>query len=380
MTMTASPAPGYPALSWPDALAAALDRCPRAVLVTVADARGSTPRESGAAMLVTPDGITGTIGGGHLEYEAIRLAREALSGTGDAATPAATWLVRFPLAARLGQCCGGVATLALQTIDRDDVGWLAIARTCLRTQAPFALVATIGSGQAAAARLLVTADDARGTLGDTVLESAAVAAARERLTAIPGPRTGGTGIVEIGRTTMLVHVVRPVDFHVLVFGNGHVGRALVHVLGALPARVTWVDERESDFPPMLPPNVDVVVTDTPDAELRAAPAGAYVLIMTHSHTLDFDLALAALARDDWRYVGMIGSKAKRAQFERRVAERGLGADAAARVTCPIGATIHGISSKEPGTIAVAVAAELLARHESGVRHDFAVVHDQRSPG
>ena len=63
--------------------------------------------------------------------------------------------------------------------------------------------------------------------------------------------------------------------------------------------------------------------------------------MTHSHALDFDLALAALARDDWRYVGMIGSKAKRAQFERRVAERGLAADVAARVTCPIGATIRG---------------------------------------
>ena len=174
--------------------------------------------------------------------------------------------------------------------------------------------------------------------------------------------------------------MRPVDFHVLVFGNGHVGRALVHVLGALPARVTWVDERESDFPAAVPPNVEVVVTDTPDAELRAAPPGAYVLIMTHSHTLDFDLALAALARDDWRYVGMIGSKAKRAQFERRVAERGLPTDAAARVTCPIGATIRGISSKEPGTIAVAVAAELLARRESEVSHNASLTRDLRSPG
>ncbi len=377
---TAWPCPGHSALAWPDALAAALERFPRAVLVTVADARGSTPRESGAAMLVTEGGIAGTIGGGHLEYEAIRLAREALSGTGANATPAATWLVRFPLAARLGQCCGGVATLALQTIERDDAGWLAIARTCLRTQAPFALVATIGSGRAAAARLLVTADDARGTLGEPALESAAVAAARERLTANPGPRSGGTGLVEIGGGTLLVHVVRPIDFHVLVFGNGHVGRALVHVLGALPARVTWVDEREADFPPAPPANVDVVVTDTPDAELRAAAPGTYVLIMTHSHALDFDLALAALARDDWRYVGMIGSKAKRAQFERRVAERGFAADVAARITCPIGATIRGISSKEPGTIAVAVAAELLALRERAVRQDVSVTNDLRSPG
>jgi xanthine dehydrogenase accessory factor len=383
VTTAAWPPPGFAAMPWPDALAAALEHFPRAVLVTVADARGSTPRESGAAMLVTQGGIAGTIGGGHLEFEASRLAREALSATGDATTPAATWLVRFPLAARLGQCCGGVATLALQTIDRDDAGWLAIARACLRTQAPFALVATIGSGRAAAARLLVTTDDARGTLGDSALDSAAVAAARGRLTASPGPRNGGTGIVEIGGATLLLHVVRPVDFHVLLFGNGHVGRALVQVLGALPARVTWVDERESDFPPALPANVDVVATDTPDAELRAAPPGTYVLIMTHSHALDFDLAQAALARDDWRYVGMIGSNAKRAQFERRVAERGIKADAAARITCPIGATIRGMSGKEPGIIAVAVAAEILALRESENADAMrsATRHSQRrSPG
>ena len=102
--------------------------------------------------------------------------------------------------------------------------------------------------------------------------------------------------------------------------------------------------------------------------------------MTHSHALDFDLALAALARDDWRYVGMIGSKAKRAQFERRVAERGFAADVAARITCPIGATIRGISSKEPGTIAVAVAAEILALRERAVRQDVSVTNDLRSPG
>ena len=63
------------------------------------------------------------------------------------------------------------------------------------------------------------------------------------------------------------------DFDVLVFGNGHVGRALVQVLGALPARVTWVDEREEDFPASVPANVAVVATDLPEAELNAAPHG-----------------------------------------------------------------------------------------------------------
>jgi len=358
---------------WPEALAAALDRHPRAVVVTIADARGSTPRESGAAMVVTPDAIVGTIGGGHLEYEATRLAREALAGVGTGATPAATWLVRFPLAARLGQCCGGVATVAFQTVARADAAWLATARACERTLAPFALVAAIGSGAVATARLLVTADDARGTLGDAGLDSVAIAAARDRLTTAGGAPSGGTGVATFAGVTLLLHVVHPADFNVLVFGNGHVGRALVHVLGALPAHVTWVDARESDFPADVPANVEIIATDIPDAELRAAPPASYVVIMTHSHALDFDLAFASLARDDWRYLGMIGSRAKRAQFERRAAERGLPPDASARVTCPIGAASAGISSKEPGAIAIAVAAELLALREigeTGVRLEF----------
>ena len=79
----------------------------RAVIVAIANGSGSVPRESGAWMVVSASGQHGTIGGGHLEHEATRLAREAIAGT----TPAATWLVRFPLAARLGQCCGGVATV-----------------------------------------------------------------------------------------------------------------------------------------------------------------------------------------------------------------------------------------------------------------------------
>src|SRR5215469_8131516 len=91
----------------------------RAVLVTLASVRGSTPRDAGTKMIVTLHATHGTIGGGHLEFDAIRIAREALAGSGSGA-----WLARFPLAARLGQCCGGVATLLFQCVDREDAQWL----------------------------------------------------------------------------------------------------------------------------------------------------------------------------------------------------------------------------------------------------------------
>jgi len=341
---------------WLDALAHALEHAGRAVLVVVAGVQGSVPRESGAAMVVTHDGLSGTIGGGHLEFEATRMAREALRDG-----QAATWLVRFPLAARVGQCCGGVATLVFAAIDATARPWLDAANACLRSGAPFALVGALGGSAVNTARLVVTADDTRGSLGDRDLDSAAIAFARTRLASA---MTGATLMPVPGSTDhLVVHVTRPDPFPVLVFGNGHVGRALVRVLSVLPMQVRWVDEREDDFPREALANVEVVVTDVPEAEIRVAPPRAAVVVTTHSHALDFALVEAALDRDDWRYVGMIGSRAKRAQLERRLAARGVAPERLRRVTCPIGAGLPGLDGKAPGVIAVAVAAELLALRE-----------------
>jgi xanthine dehydrogenase accessory factor len=340
--------------AWMDALQAALAGDGRAALVVVAQVAGSVPRESGAAMVVTATTLHGSIGGGHLEFEALKLAREAL------ARPApSTSLARFPLAARVGQCCGGVATLVFATLDAGARGWLDAARACGRSGAPFASIARVGDGEAAQRRLLVSADDARGTLGDIALDSAAVAFARTRLA------TGTTGTLVMplpggSEGSLVVQIERPDPFPVLVFGNGHVGRALTQVLGVLPAQVRWIDEREQDFPASPPGNVEIVATDVPEAELRAAPAGSFVVITTHSHALDFALVEAALARDDFRYVGMIGSRAKRAQLVRTLAARGVDEARIASVVCPIGAALPGVHGKAPGMIAVAVAAELLA--------------------
>lgn len=72
------------------------------VLVTVLGTRGSTPRESGSKMVVTPEYSCDTIGGGHLEFKAMARARELLQGEQDVQT-----LEQYPLGATLGQCCGG---------------------------------------------------------------------------------------------------------------------------------------------------------------------------------------------------------------------------------------------------------------------------------
>ena len=75
------------------------------VLVTVHQVQGSGPREEGAWMAVTPQGLINTIGGGHLEFQAIAQARERLAQSPQACP---TQRVRYALGPALGQCCGGV--------------------------------------------------------------------------------------------------------------------------------------------------------------------------------------------------------------------------------------------------------------------------------
>jgi xanthine dehydrogenase accessory factor len=248
---------------WLTALGRLAESGDEAVLVTVIEVKGSTPRDAGAKMVVTRDTIHGTVGGGHLELKAIELARTMLRQRPLATAPA---VHRFPLGPSLGQCCGGEATLLLEPIE-------------------------------------------------------------------------------------------PPAFHIALFGAGHVGKALVRLLADVPCRVTWIDTRDHIFPETIPGNITINVSDEPESEIGALPAGSFVLVMTHSHPLDQRILAAALKRDDFRYVGLIGSATKRARFIRRLKTSGVSEAELARLTCPIG--IEGAGGKHPAEIAIAVAAQLL---------------------
>jgi len=145
--------------------------------------------------------------------------------------------------------------------------------------------------------------------------------------------------------------------HLYLFGAGHVGQALVQVLQQTPCRITWVDERDHMFPEHLAPQIQTEATDTPEAVITAAEPDAYYLVMTHHHGLDLILAERILRKGNAAWFGLIGSKTKRARFESRLGERGFAPERLQDMVCPIG--INGIAGKEPGVIAIAVAAQLM---------------------
>ena len=340
---------------WIDTLDA-LERDGRdAVVVTLAVAEGSTPRAAGTRMIVAGAEIFGSIGGGHLEFKAIEIARGLLGEVG------AHWR-DFPLGPALGQCCGGRARLLFETVPaRGIAGWRAVLDALRGLGEPGVLItATLDAGRGGKA--LVTGARSVGSLGGGVLEEDAICAAREMLRrGEREPRLrkiGGTGKI-------LLEVVRPEDFHILLFGAGHVGRALVQVLSGLPCRIRWVDSRADQFPAALPANVAREVSDAPEYEVEAAPGGSCFLVMTHSHALDLRLSERILRRGDFFYFGLIGSASKRKRFENRLRNKGLAPEALRRMTCPIG--VEGIAGKHPAEIAVAVAAEILQLRDSLAR-------------
>jgi len=349
--------------TWIHDLRACLASGTPAVLVTVAGAKGSVPREPGAKMIVTADRLIGTIGGGHLEWKAAEIARRLLDGHDVEA------LQRFPLGASLGQCCGGMAQLLFEPI-ASATSWL----EALAGQTDTACVVVTRARSAAGSdKLIVTAAASTGTLGDPELDHAATETARALL------RDGGaTRLVEISAgaasTTCLLDPLRPCDWHIVLFGAGHVGQAVVRAMAEMPCRITWVDSRDAAFPATVPAHTTIVATDVPEAEIDAAPAGAYFLVMTHSHPLDQALTERILRRSDYAYFGLIGSASKRGQFERRLRARGIDPAQLATMTCPIG--VPGIDDKRPAVIAIAVAAELVQKYEQhrrlAVRPDAAL--------
>ncbi len=257
-----------------DSLEAFLEREYRIVIVEIREAIGSTPRETGAFMLVSPTDAHGTIGGGQMEHVAIDNARALLAGVSD------IFEMDIPLGPEIGQCCGGRVILTFR-------------------------------------------------IGDDEARAAWNAKLEARLDAQP---------------------------EVWLFGAGHVGRALADALLLLPLKTYAVETRKTELDQMSAGALHRLVA-MPEAIIKDIAPGSAVVILTHDHALDFLIAREALSRNDLAYVGMIGSKTKRATFASWARKEGLGDDAIKRLVLPIGG--KDVDDKRPAVIAAMTSAEIL---------------------
>ena len=158
-------------------------------------------------------------------------------------------------------------------------------------------------------------------------------------------------------TAMLSERIQLLDAAVQLYGAGHVGQAMIRIFADLPFQVTWIDPRLELLPDRLPDNVRAKCTDSPVEEVSAAPPTARHIVMTHDHALDYAICRAVLARGDFLWLGLIGSKSKAARFRSRLLREGAAPQAIQRLVCPTG--VPGVTSKLPTANAIPIAAQLL---------------------
>lgn len=244
------------------------------------------------------------------------------------------------------------------------------------------LTAVRGSSpRSAGTFMVISADATLGTIGGGALEYLVIQRARQVLRSgeeaealdIPlGPEIGQCcgGRVDVALQRVDPRLGRQLVARVeaelaarptiVMFGAGHVGHALARALALLPVRVQVIDTRPDELHD-FPESVETRALAMPEAAVRAAPPGSAYVILTHDHALDFLIAAEALQREDAPYVGMVGSRTKRARFRSWYLGENYPAPALERLVLPIGGSVfpQGLGDKRPEVIAALAAAEIM---------------------
>ena len=251
---------------------------------------------------------------------------------------------------------------AISRLDADDCSMVIVTILSVEGSSP----------RAAQTKMVVSEHGVYDTIGGGNLEFRAISKARGLLAAATPAAvrewvTLGADLTQCcgGRVELLYECLPARHFDVVVFGAGHVGKALVKILSDLPCRICWMDSRPEVVEQIrdgqkLSSNVRIRQMKRPDVEVDEYCPNAYCLVMTHSHELDLELVQAILSRDDIQYCGLIGSKSKAVKFRNRLKRKQFSDEEIARLISPIG--LNEIPGKRPMEVAVSVAAQLIALH------------------
>ncbi|MBR5571279.1 MAG: xanthine dehydrogenase accessory protein XdhC [Oscillospiraceae bacterium] len=290
------------------------------VLVTVLSSTGSAPRGTGAQMLVGPCGLlAGTVGGGAVEgraiEEAVRLLREGGS------TESQSYPLHPSLKDDIGMVCGGDMTLLLSPVPCADPQW----QTAVEP-----IIARLEARQGGIVWMALS-----GSAAPFITDSGAAT-----------PHDG------------YFPVEMPSVQRVVVFGAGHISRALVPLLRMVDFSVTVYDDRPEFAVSEAFPHAESVLCgsyESIDDTLPLYPDD-FIVVLTSGHHFDFEV-LHQVLRHDFPYVGVIGSATKTQAVNKRLWAAGIPKEATDRVHTPIGLAIGAVTPEE---IAISITGELIS--------------------
>ncbi len=321
-----------------------IEELDRFTVITLIEVHGSAPREVGARMIVTEQMTSGSIGGGNLEFQAIHHARELL-----AQSQGCFRKIEFAgLGITLKQCCGGAVQLMYEVFSGpcavqlvEDVGLDLGSR-------PRFLLSCVSDNRPAA---VISRRTDLPDLPDAIWDAAQGLLANSSIS---------SRLISTGSTQWFITYLNEPPTKVVVFGAGHVGKALIKIMEELPFQIDWVDQRDEMFPTDLPDNTTAQSPDDLFAFIDHQSSDVLFAVMTHDHGLDYALCLHILKQQHFSWLGLIGSITKRRRFEQRLLSDGVDPLTVQRLVCPIGQAE--IRSKIPTEIALSIAAQLLAVH------------------
>ena len=252
--------------------------------------------------------------------------------------------------------------------------WFEAVQECEQQGIAYVLATVLGvagsSPRDQGSKMVITQEQEVDTLGGGHLEFKVMEHARELIkkgeagNQIKHYPLGATlGQCCGGSVTVLLESFVMQGLNITVFGAGHVAKALMNILGAMPGQIRWEDNRIDMFPENVPGNVQIMYLESPLEIIETLPANSQVLILTHNHQLDFELAQAALVRDDLSVVGCIGSDTKAQRFQMRLKHRGMSAEMIENFICPV--CNQDVPGKLPIEVAVSMAAQLIQHLHQG---------------
>lgn len=310
------------------------------VLVTVIASSGATPRGAGARMLVGKEGrICGTIGGGAVEHRSEHIALQVLA---DGSSRGQDFSLTKDDVQNLGMICGGAVQVFFRYLPAGDEETLALCREAagiFESGHDLWLLSELSDGGR-----LGLYSPASGFFGISAPDWV-----RSMLTRHPESRR------EDGRCFYAEQISS--SGRVYVFGCGHVAQALVPALSRVGFRCVALDDRpEFADAALFPDAEEVLLIDFENIAAHVAVgAEDYVCVMTRGHAFDA-VVQAQVLRTPACYIGVIGSRAKKAGVFQKLSEEGFTEADFARITSPIGLEIK---AETPAEIAVSITAQMI---------------------
>ena len=316
---------------------------------TILNSSGSVPRGTGACMLVLKNGsIVGTVGGGALEAGIIKAAPDIF----DKKTAVIFEMVLDGNdAIATGMICGGSATALVEYIDPENAGnleYFVALRDTLRSAVPAQIVTVPPSEKSDTSRhqfLLRTGGSPLGTIGiDSEL--------------LKDIQSGGYDVFTKTEARMVYMHRVGTDGTAYIFGAGHCGEKLAHILYTVGFGTVIIDDRAEFANASRFPDANEIIVpvsmDLPFADI-AWNEDSYIVIVTRGHSQD-ELVLRGALKTKAGYIGMIGSLRKRDSIYARLLNDGYTQSDLDRTASPIGLDI---GADTPEEIAISIAAELI---------------------